>query len=568
MKTQTTKSTEGKRAVIYLRVSTEEQVDNFSLETQEDICRKEAEKRGYKIIDIFREEGRSAKSIAGRPVLINLLEYCRKNKEKISAVFVYRLDRISRQTSDYLAIRKRLAEKDVQIISASEPTGESPTEKLVETILAGFAQLDNDIRSERAKNGLRARFKAGLISGKAPLGYVLVNGYAVKDPQTWDRVKRAWDLMATGNKSLGDIAALMNEWGLVEVHGNKEFKLRKQTVQRIFSNKFYMGKIVSKKYPEEVNGQHIPMVSEEHYYKVQAIIQGRTVTSFELQKREADRNAEFPLRRLVKCGVCNIGLTAAWTKGRNNYFPYYRCSGKCTKSIRKETLETSLVELLKRITPSEDALNIFISQAIKVYNERAGRLRKIRDESENEIKKLQEFRRHLVEKNLSGVYSDEIFKEQNAIIEEKMMRAQIAKDDTIYEKYNIQEVTNFMRTMLADLGETFKRSNQLQSKVLLGSIFPSGLTWQYSGTLNTEISPLYKAISETRGGDFALGAEKETRTPDLLLGKETLYQLSYFRDRYTLLYQIILNCLVPRVGVGPTLPVFQTGALTTSATSA
>ena len=30
----------GKRAVIYLRVSTEEQVDNFSLDTQEDICRK------------------------------------------------------------------------------------------------------------------------------------------------------------------------------------------------------------------------------------------------------------------------------------------------------------------------------------------------------------------------------------------------------------------------------------------------------------------------------------------------------------------------------------------------
>ena len=58
---------DGKRAVIYLRVSSEEQVDNFSLSTQEDICRKEAEKRGYEIIEIFEEKGRSAKSISGRP---------------------------------------------------------------------------------------------------------------------------------------------------------------------------------------------------------------------------------------------------------------------------------------------------------------------------------------------------------------------------------------------------------------------------------------------------------------------------------------------------------------------
>src|SRR5690606_27970498 len=124
-----------KKALIYLRVSSEEQVDNFSLDTQEGICRKEAQKRGYEVGEIFQEEGRSAKNILGRPVLINLLEYVRKNKNKIDALIIYRLDRISRQTADYLAIRKKLAECGVTIISATEPTGNSPTEKLVETIL-------------------------------------------------------------------------------------------------------------------------------------------------------------------------------------------------------------------------------------------------------------------------------------------------------------------------------------------------------------------------------------------------------------------------------------------------
>ena len=61
---------DGKRCVLYLRVSTEEQVDNFSLDTQGEICKKDAERRGYEIVETFREEGRSAKTITGRPVLI------------------------------------------------------------------------------------------------------------------------------------------------------------------------------------------------------------------------------------------------------------------------------------------------------------------------------------------------------------------------------------------------------------------------------------------------------------------------------------------------------------------
>src|ERR1700722_19901398 len=110
-----------KKAIIYLRVSTEEQVDNFSLDTQERICNQEAERKGLQIIKVFREEGKSAKTIVGRPVFLELLEYCRKNKKNIDALIVYRLDRVSRQLQDYLAIRKKLTECDIMIISASEP---------------------------------------------------------------------------------------------------------------------------------------------------------------------------------------------------------------------------------------------------------------------------------------------------------------------------------------------------------------------------------------------------------------------------------------------------------------
>ena len=186
-----------KRAIIYVRVSTDEQVDNFSLETQENICKKEANKRGLQIVKIFREEGRSAKTIQGRPVLLEMLEFCRRYRRQIDAVIIYRIDRISRRTQDYLTIKSRLANYQIRIIStAAEPTGDSPIEQFLETILAGFAQLDNDIRSERAKNGMRARFNAGLHNGIAPLGYLMRSGYVIKNPENFETIKSVWEFMA------------------------------------------------------------------------------------------------------------------------------------------------------------------------------------------------------------------------------------------------------------------------------------------------------------------------------------------------------------------------------------
>ena len=76
-----------------------------------------------------------------------------------------------------------------------------------------------------------------------------------------------------------------------------------------------------------------------------------------------------------------------------------------------------------------------------------------------------------------------------------MTISQIAKEDATIDSYNIDEVIIFIRTLLADLGETYKKASQSQVKVLLGSMFPSGLSWGYNGTLNHELSPIYTRIN-------------------------------------------------------------------------
>jgi site-specific DNA recombinase len=503
-----------RQAVLYLRVSTEEQVENYSLDTQADICKKEAERRGLEVTQIFREEGRSAKTIVGRPTLIDMLEYCRKHKRDIDAVIVYRLDRISRQTADYLAIRQKLTGCDITLVSASEPTGETPTEKFVETMLAGFAQMDNDVRGERAKNGLKARFMSGLHNGSVPLGYRRQSGYAATDPECFDAIKEAWELMATGTTSLRKLAELLNEKGVRDRRrGYKESLIRPQTLSGIFRNKFYAGKIVSKKHGMEVQGQHAPMITEELFYKVQSVIDGRLRTAPNLSRQVLDRE-DFPLRRIVRCSICRGPFTGAWSKGHTRLYGYYFCQSRCYmgKSMPIDTVEREVATTLTKISLKPATRDLIAAYLRKSYQLRLGPLLKMRNQAEVELKRLYELRQALIQKNLSGIYSDEIFKEQNKLIEEQLKTVHATKDTTVLEKYNLEALISFVYAKFGDLNETYLEASLQQKKFLLSSIFPAGLVWTYPGISNSGISPFYRDILDVQDRGVSIGADERTRT--------------------------------------------------------
>lgn len=163
------------------------------------------------------------------------------------------------------------------------------------------------------------------------------------------------------------------------------------------------------------------------------------------------------------------------SKGRTGRYGYYRCSNKCTtKSIRAEKVEDTVTALLKDISPKKESLAYFIARITRTYADRLKNLSQLRTSAEQEVADLKALRKTLVEKNLAGVYSDEVFKEQNDIIEEKMITAPIAKDDGLFEQYDINAISDFVKTRLADLSVTYQKSNNRQVKVLFGSVFPSG----------------------------------------------------------------------------------------------
>src|SRR5665213_820060 len=91
---------ETQRAVIYVRVSTVEQMEGGSLDSQERVCRDFANKKGYEVAKVFIEGGESAKT-ANRTELLILQKYIADKKNKISVVLAHKVDRLSRSTEDY-----------------------------------------------------------------------------------------------------------------------------------------------------------------------------------------------------------------------------------------------------------------------------------------------------------------------------------------------------------------------------------------------------------------------------------------------------------------------------------
>jgi len=308
------------KAIIYCRVSSDEQVKGYSLKIQEDACRKKCEQEGWEIEKVFIEEGESAKT-KDRTQLIKLSNFCCKNKNKIDFLVVYKLDRFSRSVDAHHLIKANLKRYGTSLVSATEQIDDSPTGKLSENVLASFAQFDNDVRAERTTSGMKERLKTGGWCWVAPLGYRNVttgDSKIISPDEKAPLIKRLFEEYATGLYTIKQVAQKTSRWGLRTKKGKK---LRPQAIAKLLVHKIYMGVAESKEWGIESQGNWKAIIEPELWYRVQEVKSGKALNN----SPRARRNPDFPLRAFVQCGDCRNPLTASWSKGRSRKYGYYRC---------------------------------------------------------------------------------------------------------------------------------------------------------------------------------------------------------------------------------------------------
>jgi site-specific DNA recombinase len=200
-----------KVALLYARVSTSMQVqDGISLDVQERALRSAAELAGYKNVQLVREEGRSGKSIKGRPALRGALTDLELGKAH--ALFVTRLDRLSRSTQDFLSIVDQAHKYNWRLVLLDLNLDTSSYQgRFVVTIMSALAEMERSIISERQKDVHSHRRSIGKVWGKDL-------GPKKRIPD--DVLNRIFAEKAAG-KSMNGIARNLNAEAIPAAYGGK-----------------------------------------------------------------------------------------------------------------------------------------------------------------------------------------------------------------------------------------------------------------------------------------------------------------------------------------------------------
>jgi len=139
----------------------------------------------------------------------------------------------------------------------------------MEGMLAAFAQFDNDTRSDRTSDGMKAALEAGRWPFRPPLGYLRdpssgARSTIVQDPEVAPLVAMAFEDYATGRYSKLEVLKRVTAKGLRMSNGKP---LSKQTLDKILRNEIYAGWVVSKKWGRH-KGNHDALISNGTFARV------------------------------------------------------------------------------------------------------------------------------------------------------------------------------------------------------------------------------------------------------------------------------------------------------------
>ena len=513
-----------KKCVVYTRVSSEKQVDGYSLDSQADLCTKRASQLGYEVANIFKEEGVSAKT-TNRPELIKLLSYCKDKKNNISAVFVYSLSRLNRNTGNHIAIQALLAKSGVSIISLTEQIDDSPTGVFVTTMFAAMGQMENELRAVNVTNSLKRRFLEGNITSYPPLGYKMVkhNGKSTAqiDPRSFYALRELSLKVAHEGWTLSDVAKELDKRGIKYITRSKKVKVTAKSLSKTLSNKFYIGTLVSQKYGE-VEGKHTPMFTEDEYYEIKSALSGRKPHS----KKRSLLREDFKLRQIVRCIDCNKFLTSSWSQGRSKKYSQYYCTSRGVhpiKSFNGDRMEKEFLLLLNKVSYDEDYLKWFVEFAKEKYHTQYDSINNSFKQVQKDVEDLKAAKKMAQKKNISGLYSDEEYKdlrdEYDTEIEVKM--GILAEKKLL--RTDIDIVLEFMVYYLSNLDRVWLDSTPEGRVAITGSIFPSGVVYNGKSFSNHSLGHGYKLIVDI-SNDIVSGEPERIRTSNQYLKRVLLYR--------------------------------------------
>ena len=449
-----------KRAMIYVRVSTDEQAKGYSLQTQVEGCTRYAQEMGYAIAATFQEDYTG--TTLDRPALNEMRNYIASDSS-ISVLIVYDLDRMARKSILQMILEEELHRSGIlveYVIGRYEDTDEG---RLQKQIRASIAEYEKAKILERSKRGKRGKAQSGfvLVGDRPPYGYK-VNTEPHKawlevdeDEAKVVRMVYQWYLYGDENGvplSMNAITVKLTELRIL-TRGDKFSQVAKKRdpgvwsspmVRHILRNETYTGtwhygktKIISdgKEHTRKAKskrglGKQVPRARDEWVsVPVPPIISQRDFdfaqAKIKSNFQNASRNAkhDYLLGRRLKCSVCNYAYVGRTRKEHNQY---YYCKGKEQKPIslcsmpafRADLVDATVWDWLRSLI--EDPSNItqglknMQDEALSANSRATARIELI----DQQLEDLNNQQTKLLDLFLNGDFSKKLIDERKAKIDQ------------------------------------------------------------------------------------------------------------------------------------------------------
>jgi site-specific DNA recombinase len=486
-----------KTGIIYCRVSSAEQVQGTSLAMQERLCKEYAEREQIKVLNIYIEEGESAKT-ANRTEFQKALAFCSIKKPRVDFFIVHKVDRFARNQGDHHATRALLKKYGTELRSVTEPISDDPVGKAMEGMLSVFAEFDNNVRSARSRSGMVEKVKKGEWVWASPLGYKRLSkgGNLIVDDDVAPYIRQVFEEYAKGTHSFRSLALVMQGRGMRTRQGKNPGM---QLMEKIVRNPVFYGLI--RGLGMEVEGKFAPIISEALFWKCQPKKGSNKSSKFRTGRRLAT-NANFPLRRFAICTDCGKSFTGSISTGRKGVkYPYYHhhmLGCPIAKSFAKETMEQNFVEFLQSISPSKKFEKLFKAIVVDAWQTNYKLLDSDNARIRKELTVLEAERQRIFDMHRAGKYDDNEFLEQKNLVLEKIRQKKSLLDKKRLEEFDMEEALDYCFRFVRESAKTWLELKELPSHRLRfqNQVFPEKVTYNGKKFGTTKTAMIYRLNQE------------------------------------------------------------------------
>ena len=465
------------RAAVYIRYSSENQRDGYSIEYQMDECKKYINEKGFVFEKAYIDEAVSGKSANKRNAFFELLADVKKGLYDV--VIVYKYSRFARNLMEATLYRQQIEKNGAKLISAMERIDDStPEGRMMRNIIMTMDEYYSDNLSTFVQSSMYTAAKSGkYLGGILPYGFsVNENGEFIENKAEADIVRRVFELRAAGAMP-ADILRIFREEG---VRGRNGKPFTQQLLNKIVRSEKYIGtyKYTVKGYdPIYIENAFAPIVSRDLWDKVQHLLDNANVKR--AAKGRARKNI-YPLTGKIFCACCGEPFTG---NSKGNGIAYYTCRGQdklqiCKNgSVLKSMLEDYVFGKIKELILSENHVDEIARIVFDTFSNGTAN-----EDIEAEIKALKKEKadlerklENLLDLMLDGTISKDILQKKSEALQAELKSVGSAlksKEYTASAAVTYEGIRGFLLDMIKQLetaDETVKKAlaSQFIDKIIV-----------------------------------------------------------------------------------------------------